>query len=406
MVEQKKVLVVSFTDLERDPRVNRQLRFLRDYYQVVAAGAASPKLDEVDFVQLQPRLTTRFQKHLNPVQLLTRRYESYYWTRPYVVDGLHKLADVNADVILANDIDSLPLALRLSNGRPVVYDAHEYAPLEFSDSFKFRMMYQGYKTYLCKRYIPFVAEMLTVCDGIAQQYFRDNGIVPSVMYNAALYEPLRPEISTDPNKIRLIHHGGAMPTRQLELMIDTMKLLDERFELHFMLVECNPKYMRSLERRAEKTGRVFFHPTVPMTAIARETNKYDMGIYLLRPNNFNNKHSLPNKFFEFIQARLGMAIGPSPEMSKIVKQNDLGVVADKFTPRALADQLNRLTHEDVIQFKHNAHAVSKQFSSEGTRQILLDSVERALYPKKSSQNAINRVIGQQSQSANGEYERT
>ncbi|MFT7641012.1 MAG: hypothetical protein ACI9G1_002756, partial [Pirellulaceae bacterium] len=34
MVEQKKVLVVSFTDLERDPRVNRQLRFLRDYYQV------------------------------------------------------------------------------------------------------------------------------------------------------------------------------------------------------------------------------------------------------------------------------------------------------------------------------------------------------------------------------------
>jgi hypothetical protein len=29
--------------------------------------------------------------------------------------------------------------------------------------------------------------------------------------------------------------------------------------------------------------------------------------------------ALPNKFFEFIQARLAVAIWPSPEMSKITK---------------------------------------------------------------------------------------
>lgn len=46
------VLVVSFTDLERDPRVNRQIRFVRDRYRVIAAGLADPRLPGVEFVPL------------------------------------------------------------------------------------------------------------------------------------------------------------------------------------------------------------------------------------------------------------------------------------------------------------------------------------------------------------------
>ena len=46
--------------------------------------------------------------------------------------------------------------------------------------------------------------------------------------------------------------------------------------------------------------------------------EYDIGLFILSPINFNYYHALPNKLFEFIQARLAIAVSPSPEMARIV----------------------------------------------------------------------------------------
>ena len=40
-----------------------------------------------------------------------------------------------------------------------------------------------------------------------------------------------------------------------------------------------------------------------VATIVRTINQFDLGVYLLPPVNFNSAHALPNKFFEFIQAR-------------------------------------------------------------------------------------------------------
>ena len=46
------VLIVSFSDLANDPRVNRQIRFLSGYYDVVAAGYQSPNISGIDFQRI------------------------------------------------------------------------------------------------------------------------------------------------------------------------------------------------------------------------------------------------------------------------------------------------------------------------------------------------------------------
>ena len=55
MPERSSVLVLSFTDLSRDPRVDRQIRFLAPDYRVVAAGTGEPNVRGVEFVTLAPR---------------------------------------------------------------------------------------------------------------------------------------------------------------------------------------------------------------------------------------------------------------------------------------------------------------------------------------------------------------
>ena len=73
---------------------------------------------------------------------------------------------------------------------------------------------------------------------------------------------------------------------------------------------------------------------------------------------------LPNKFFEFIQARLAIAIGPSPEMARLTKQYNLGIISKNFTPKSMAESLNSLTKEQILQYKENANQAAKILNAE------------------------------------------
>jgi len=107
-------------------------------------------------------------------------------------------------------------------------------------------------------------------------------------------------------------------------------------------------------------------------------NQYDIGVYILEPSSFNNFHALPNKFFEFVQARLAIGIAPSPEMARIVKEYDLGVVAEDFSPESLATRLMNLDHEKINYYKLQSHKVSRLMSAEQNHKILLDLVRQVL----------------------------
>jgi glycosyltransferase involved in cell wall biosynthesis len=88
--------------------------------------------------------------------------------------------------------------------------------------------------------------------------------------------------------------------------------------------------------------------------------------------------ALPNKFFEFIMAGLAVAIGPSPAMAAIVNRYDLGVVADTFDPRALADRLNALTAADIDAMKHRSLAAARDLNAENEMRKLHDIYARLL----------------------------
>jgi hypothetical protein len=377
MTARKRVLILSFSYLNRDPRVNRQIRFLKDRYEVVCAGVGPPLIDGVDFIRIDWNEPTPPESKRQQVRLMRRHYEEYYWRYPFVADAAEKLGNVRADLVLANDIDALPLCLKIGAGAPVIFDAHEFAPLEFEDLLWFWKLHRGYRQYLCQTYIPRATCMLTVCQGLAGRYRREFGANPLVMLNAPLFEHLEPSPLT-PGRVRLIHHGGAMVSRKMERTIEMMRHLDRRFELYFMLVDSNPDYLKRLKELARRTGRTYFLPPVPMPKIPSATNQFDLGVFLLPPVNFNYRHALPNKLFEYIQARLGIAVGPSPEMAAVVRRRELGVVSQRFDPWSLARQLNRLSTDDIMRFKHNAHRAAEHYSSLNTKTLLLDTVDRLL----------------------------
>jgi hypothetical protein len=382
----KTILVISYSNLATDPRVNRQIRWLSEFYHVTAAGLGDPGVPGVRFISLShvPPKKRFLARGKSALQILARRFESHYWRLPATLKGLEALAGVQADLILANDIEALPLAVRLAGGSPVFFDAHEYAPRQFDNSLHWRIFLQPYRAYLCRAYIPRTAAMFTVCQGIADQYRRDTGVTPVVLTNAPEYHDIQPNLrsagedASQAARIRMLHHGAASPPREIERMIAAMRHLDERFEFDFLLVPGSKDYISHLEETARPDPRIRFLPPIPMGELVRFSSAYDIGVFLVPPTTFNLRHTLPNKFFEFIQARLAVAVGPSPEMARIVEQNGCGVVATDFTPEALSAALRGLDHAQIDRMKQNSDRIARQMSAERNRETLLQVVAGVL----------------------------
>jgi glycosyltransferase involved in cell wall biosynthesis len=364
-------VVLSFSDLARDPRVSRQIGWLADGYAVTAAGLGPPARTGVRFIRVAPAFGGRSAKLLRGARLLARRHERVYWQA--YGSAYPPLAGERPDLIVANDLDTLPLAVRLGEaaGAPVVFDAHEYAPREFDESWRWRLLRAPYAVALCRRYMPRAAAVVTVGPAIADEFARLTGMRPAVVTNAPAFHPALTPTPVSAERIRLVHHGAAVPARRLEQMVRLGPLLDPRFELTFMLVESDPAYLARLRESAAGHPRTAFRPPVPMPELPARLNDFDLGVYLLEPNSFNNRYALPNKFFEFLQGRLGVAIGPSPEMARVVRETGAGIVAPDFRPETLAAALNRLTADDVRRFKQAAHAAARAYSAEANREAFL-----------------------------------
>ncbi len=374
----KRILVISFTDLKKDARVNRQINFLKDDYQVTAAGTNNPDIKGVEFVPLN----SAFSKVKIIQEMLgyfLGLYKHTYWNQEIIKDALTKLAGRDFDLIIANDLESLPLALKLKKSAKVLLDAHEYTPKEFDNSLLWRVFYKRFKTWLCREYIKQTDDMLTVCEGIALEYKKVFGVLPHVVTNAPAFFPDIKPCPADPQTIRLVHHGIAVAARKLDVMIEMMQLLDNRFELHFLLMPTRKvKYLNFLKEKAAGNPRIFFHPSVSLPEVVPALSQYDVGIYILEPNSFNNIHALPNKFFDFIQARLCLALSPNPEMKIIVDKYKLGVTASDYSASGLATELNQLTSDKINYFKESCHKNAQELSSENNKKILLDVLNKML----------------------------
>jgi len=371
------ILILSFSDLEDDPRVNRQIGLLSGHYRVTAVGFADPKIDDVEFLRVDSGQKNIVSKIFAACKLKLGLFDSYYWNINLVKAVLQLLGNRQFDLVIANDLNTLPLAVRLAGKGKVVFDAHEYASLEFEDLAFWRFFFKKYNDALCRLYLPRVHGMWTVCQGIADKYRQTYGVSSVVVTNAPLYHDLQPTEVSD-NRVRMIHHGAALPSRKLEIMIDAMRLLDDRYTLDLMLVANTSEYIDQLKARAEGIKGVRFIPPVSMSQLSSFGNDYDVGIFLLPPTNFNYQHALPNKFFEFIQSRLCVAIGPSPEMAYLIKKYDCGIIANEFTAEAMANELKHLSSEKLRHYKQRAHVAAQDLCFDKNSEIVLGMVNKLL----------------------------
>jgi hypothetical protein len=383
----QRILIISLSDFDRDPRVARQVDSLSRDHEVISAGYIPESVECPQSLDLRSTFfpTWGMGSLRNKLAIVFSGRDFFKglgilfikafagMKRPFALadlvlnrlmirDLVSRLKSLEADLIIANDLTALPLAVASKGNSRILYDAHEYSPGQQPATRQGRHR-NAWASYQMRKYLPYVDRMTTVCDGIADEYTKYFPVSrPDVIVNAVPFQDLEPVERSD-GKILLVHHGISAPLRKIEETIKAMCLLDERFELHLYLVQTDLRYHSYLVNLAKGNDRIVFHEPVPMSMIPATLNHYDIGIAMFPPVTFNLKHVLPNKFFEFIQARLAVAIGPSSEMEAYVEKFHLGLIAADFTADALAKRLSALTLSDVASYKKNAGLHAMELSA-------------------------------------------
>lgn len=365
-----RLLIISFSDLARDPRVERQILALKDDYAVTTLATGPSTVEGVEFVPVRYD-PDNFWRARQALRLALRRHEAFYWDGREVRSALEALGGRAFEAVIANDISSLPLALRLAEGcgAGVYCDAHEYEPRHFDGQPVFRLLFGPYWDTLCRTYLPRVDAMTSVCEGLAREYEKNYGVRCSVVTNAPAYCDLPANPPRD-GRIRLIHHGYCHPQRKVENMVLLMDHLDERFSLDLMLLRRPEREYARIVEMVRSRPNVRVVDPVPMNEIPGRINGYDLGIFLLWPRSFSYRMALPNKLFEFVQARLGVAVWPSPEMARFVHGEGVGLVSGEYTVESMAALLNALSDEDVMAFKTRANEAARRHNAEANRELL------------------------------------
>lgn len=354
-----KLLVLSFSPIASDARVLKQVTLFADQYELYTCGYGPAPAGVAGHFEIPEDLPVwRYDR----LALITRSFRKAYWGNGAIAYAARVLPVGHFDAILANDVDAVGLALSLKPGRGVHADLHEYAPRQKEELTRWRLFVAPFMAWMCRTFVARAASVTTVGQGIADEYAKEFGIRPEVVTNAAPYAEMLPTPTGSP--IRLVHSGAGLRDRNISQLVEAVEASSADVTLDLYLTRNDPGYVSELTHRAASSQRVTVHDPVPYRSLMGILNRYDVGLHVLPPVSFNNTWALPNKFFDYVQARLGIIIGPSPEMARILRERGLGEVTSDFSTPALTAALDGLTPARVRAWKEASASAAHELSAE------------------------------------------
>jgi hypothetical protein len=379
----KRILIVSLSEVSKDPRILRQIETLSSIYELHVVGYGEASKEAFAFYELVDNSfghSGAKRKLVKTLFLLLRRFKDlYFYESRTNIQKKSGIENQDYDLILANDFDSLPLIKYSINQKsPILLDAHEYYFDEIYSPVRGNL-FRPYRKWVAGSASGRIVGMSTVSSRIARLYSDQLRIVDiSLIRNTPKKNSMEFQ-NHNSYQISIIHHGIAVDGRGIRELISLMHLLDKKFFLNLMLVETDTKFFNDLRQFAKPLGdRVKFINPVPTKEIVTRISTFDLGIFLLPPRSINNRFALPNKFFEYIQARLGIITGPSLEMLEILEEHDLGIASSTFDLNEIATVMNRLDRSQVEKFRLNAHKSSEIFCWEEESKVLVSQISRLI----------------------------
>ncbi len=279
------------------------------------------------------------------------------------------------DLLVMFDLDLLGFLINQPKRCKYVLDLREIYPEQYGKSISFRYGLRPIRRYLLERHFQLIDAATTVSVGL-QEYYSDRfQIVTSLIRSTPHYSSSK-ALATVERPFKIVYLGVAHPLRRLEDFIHACTAAENDIELHFYLVG-DPGYIDKLKNESSENPKVFIHDPVPFEEIHSTLTQYDLGWCFFSPVTENISKALPNKYFDYVQAGLGVICGPNLDMIRESKPWGFGIFTQEFSEKELVQLLNSLTAKKIELLKRAARDASESlhFGAEGRK--LLKVLEMA-----------------------------
>ncbi|MEO8029790.1 MAG: glycosyltransferase family 4 protein [Gemmatimonadota bacterium] len=368
----RRILMITLSSTDHDNRVRNTGKSLADAgYSVrtVSLGSAH-RLGPDDLIL--PRSAGRLLGIPGlATGLVTLRLIRSLWRLRDVVDAYH-----------CHDLPALVfgvLACRTFNrAASLVYDAHEFETEQRPPPHGLR---HRLFCWLERNCLPWVDEMITVSPLIATAYAERYGIaVPTIVLNCP---PFRPRRATDllrsahgiaPGARIFLYQGGMSPGRGIP---ESIAAFAEADPTHAVLVFMGYGLLaETVERAATLYPAVIWQPAVSPEVLPDYTASADVGIVLIEDTCLSHRYSLPNKLFECIMARIPVVGSPLPEISRVIRESGVGVIATEINAAGIAAAVREVVRLDPVPLADALDRAAEVYCWEQQARVLASLYER------------------------------
>ncbi len=262
---------------------------------------------------------------------------------------LWHMTRLRADVVHAHDVNTLPtawLAAKLTGAR-LVYDAHEISTS--------REGYSSFRKLVAlveKALMPRADGSITTTEARAKFFARAYAIKrPVVLQNRPRRQQIRrssrirEELGLDQPWPIVVYQGGVQQGRGLERLAHVAANVPDAYFVFIGGGRLDAS-LRSIVSTLRLEERVRFIPTVALAELPSYTASADIGVQPIENTCLNHYTTDSNKLFEYVQAGLPVVASDLPEIRRVVRAHDLGLLVRPGDSASLTEALRVLVADE------------------------------------------------------------
>jgi glycosyltransferase involved in cell wall biosynthesis len=359
----KQVIIAVTNDLVTDQRVSRIAdTLLEEGYKITLVGRILPHSASLNRNYPIKRFKLLFSKGV-----------LFYAT--YNIRLFFYLMVTRFDAVLSNDLDTLLASYMASKvkGKCVIYDSHEYFT-EVPELVNRKFQQRAWES-IERLIVPKLTYAYTVSGSIAAAYKKKYGTGFQVIRNL----PTKKNFNEQVKENILLYQGALNKGRGIELMIKTMKFLPD-YKLWIAGAGDIENELHALVTELHFEDTVIFLGRIPAQELYNYTIKAKLGLSFEEDLGLNYRYALPNKLFDYIQARIPVLVSDLPEMKLIVKKYKIGALLESKEPKVIANQINTLLNnsKEMELYQSNLKIAAQELCWENEKQKLLPIFDKAL----------------------------
>ncbi|WP_456463186.1 glycosyltransferase [Lutibacter sp.] len=338
----RRVIVSVTNDLVTDQRVHKVCTSLSKMdFDVLLVGRKLKNSKKVKRVYKTTRMKLIFSK-------------GFLFYAEYNVRLFIKLLFLKKGILLANDLDTLLPNYLVSKLKkvPQVFDSHEL----FSELPSIQGRYSQKVWKLLEKWlIPKQKNLITVSDSIANWFKKNYNVKPLVIKNFPTYKNTP---FTESKNRYILYQGALNKGRGLLSLIEAMQTIS----IPLKIIGDGPFKSKIKEKiiQFNVNDKVKLFGNMEPEELFPITQNATLGISLEENLGLSYRYSLPNKLFDYIQAKTPVVATYLPEIKQVVKNYQIGEIIENHSPNEIAKTINNVLKNGKSFYQYPLEKASKE----------------------------------------------